>query len=346
MKKEWENVFVYIKIRELARLKGYVTVKDLINMGFKPRKANYYFEELKKRKILVEPFLIEGKRGKTGTPKAYLWSNVCENELIEDMRRALAELKDEEINFKNWPSFLLRNGKIHLTIIFGNSTRFYKKHPRTYPKLSDAIGIPELLSKPLFSSYGSDVIAALDDWVLYDSFFQKRLYTTDILTIGSPKVNMVSRILNEHIVFRFNYQRKPLSDVDFVSYPMYSISDPFVDEMHHIIGTGGAERHGLGVITICRSPFSEKNYAIYVAGYRAFVGQICLQILAGKWDGYKELSERPYGGVIEASYDEDQIEYSKEVGPIKIFKVKSVSWLTPKYTVEEFKEKAKKQFLL
>jgi hypothetical protein len=99
---------------------------------------------------------------------------------------------------------------------------------------------------------------------------------------------------------------------------------------------------------MCRSPFSKTNYAIFVAGYRAFVGQVCLQILAGKdkWNCYKELPERPFGGVIEAEYEQENIKYSKEAGTITIFKVKDVRWLTPRYTMDQLRERVKEYPLM
>ena len=339
MREEWQTISIYLKIRELAHLKRFVGANDIIAMGLKPKTAYYYLEELTQKKALVKPVLTNGRRGQTGKPKVFSWNSDFDEELGVDLSKVLTKQMvnwtEKEINFENWPDLLLRSGKLSLTVVIANSTRFYERSPRSYAKSSDALGILDLLSKPPFTTLGADIQAIHDDWALYSPTFKNRVSSTDIICIGGSKTNLLSRKLNDRSIFHFKYQLKPRTDFEFLTYPIYSIADPFVDGGEHVIGTGGLERHGLGLLTMCESPFDPKHYAIFVGGYRAFANQACLQILSGKWNGHAQLSTRPFGGVVEVKYEEEPISYNQELGTIKVFKINAVKWLTPSYTVSE-----------
>jgi hypothetical protein len=209
--------------------------------------------------------------------------------------------------------------------------------------LSDLAWIPMMHLSP-------NTILITDKFALLPDM-KEVLKNKNLLIIGSPGVNWVSRHIWRNGPFYFGVDKKAMEDVlkrereiegmDPVDLRMYKINnaaafpqllgnlkgdslyDPALGNITQAVGN----QEMYGVISLCKHPFSDDHYAILIGGPRLLGTMAAEKLLADP----KAMAKRPFGGVvraIEATGKPRGLSYTDAY----------VDWVTEPYNYKELRE--------
>lgn len=220
--------------------------------------------------------------------------------------------KMKKYTLKNFPEPFVINGKANSIFVFGATRRFDKE---IKDKMVEAAAVEDVISSidliQHFSKYIKE--GKIEGWI--DSWDREYIKNHNLIVVGSPRVNLIARELNENKNFWFRYIT-PLEPTLASHYGGRPILDPVMRRVYQWI-----EPHRLGLISFGKSPYNPKKYALLIFGHGAagtYAAALALQ-------NEKEIQQRPFGGIIKGKVD-----WSKGM------RIGEVEWLTQPYTVKEY----------
>jgi len=220
----------------------------------------------------------------------------------------------KEYTLENFPEPFVIDGKANFTIVFGTTRRFDKELKE---KIVEAAAIEDVISSIDLTQYFSKYIKEGKIEARIDSWNKDYLKNKNLIVMGSPRVNLIARELNENENFWFRYIT-PLSPTLASHYGGRPILDPVMRTVYEWV-----EPHRLGLISFGKSPYNPDKYALLVFGHGAagtYTAALALQ-------DEREIRKRPFGGVVKG-----RIDWSEGM------KILEIEWLTKPYTVKEYYE--------
>jgi hypothetical protein len=235
-------------------------------------------------------------------------------EAPKDLFKEGQKLTMKEIyTLSNFPEPFVSKGKADVLFVFG-ATRRYEKDMSE--KAIERAAVDDILSTlPLVQELSKHVAEGkIEGWL--DTWDEEKLREHNLIVIGSPRVNLVARKINESDEFWFRYII-PSNPSLASHYGGRPILDPIMRAVHQWV-----EPHRLGLISYGKSPYNPEKYALMLFGHGGPGTMAAIQMILNDIEG---LQKRPFGGVVKGKVD-----WSHGI------KILDVEWLTKPYSIEEY----------
>lgn len=229
--------------------------------------------------------------------------------------------REEKLIMKNhfticdFPKPFIVDGKLDALFVFGATRRYEKEMVENAVEraaVDDVLGSLALVQTLM--RYNPE--GTIEGWL--DTWDKEELENHNLIVIGSPRVNLVARELNENDNFWFRYII-PLNPTLASHYGGRPVLDPIMRTIYQ-----WTEPHRLGVICFGKSPYNKEKYALLLFGH-GVPGTLAAIKCVAKYT--EDLKKRPFGGVVKGKVD-----WSRGV------KIVDVEWLTRPYSIEEYLE--------